>query len=68
MKSIANSDYSLLIEKLPILLQRAKGNIQQDDLKAINAHRRLTLLLKRLIKQQLKNKENDKERNCSCSM
>jgi hypothetical protein len=69
MKSISNSDFSLLIEKLPILLQCARDNIGTDDLKAINAHRLLTLLLRKLSKQQpLNKKQNDKKRNRSCSM
>lgn len=47
MKSISNSDFSLLVEKLPIVMQYAKGNIPHSDIKAINALRVLTILQKK---------------------
>ncbi len=55
MKSISNSDFSLLVEKLPLVLGYAKGNIPAADLQAVNALRKVSLLLKKLTKPK-KNK------------
>ncbi len=54
MKSISNSDFSLIVAKLPILLSYAKGNIPSADLKGVNALRLLSLLLKKFEKQTIK--------------
>lgn len=62
MKSISNSDFSLLVEKLPIVLGYAKTAISASDLKAVNALRVLGILQKKLEKQKaLKYKEDDKK-------
>lgn len=58
MKSISNSDFSLLLDKLPIVLQYARKSIHTSDLKAVNAHRMLWNFLKKIEKQNTKkNKE-----------
>lgn len=44
MKSIANSDFSLLMEKLPIILRYASRHIPPSDRKALNALRVLKKL------------------------
>lgn len=50
MKSISNSDFSLLMDKLPIVMQYAKENISPYDLKAYNALRMLSMLHKKTRK------------------
>lgn len=52
MKSISNADFSLLMDKLPIVMQCAKENITTSDLKAHNALRMLSMLHKKLVKQK----------------
>lgn len=59
MKSISNSDFSLLVEKLPILLGYAKTAISASDLKAVNALRVLGILQKKLEKQNHINQQKD---------
>ena len=62
MKSISNSDFSLLMDKLPIVMQYAKENITTSDLKAHNALRMLSILHKKLVKQNpIKSSKDDKE-------
>ena len=62
MKSISNSDFSLLVEKLPIVNHCAKGNITSADIKGLNAIRLLTMLQMKLKKQiVIKQKSNDKK-------
>lgn len=62
MKSISNSDFSLLMHKLPLILDFAKKSIPVSDLKACNALRMLGMLHKKLAKQNLINhKENDQK-------
>ena len=44
MKSISNSDFSLLMEKLPAVLQYAAATIQHHDTRTANAVRVLAML------------------------
>lgn len=64
MKSISNSDFSLLTEKLPIIMQLARENIASTDLKAHNALRLLKNFHQKLIRNNpIKPNRNDKEGN-----
>lgn len=58
MKSISNSDFSLLVEKLPIVQRYARGAIPAADLKAFNAARMLGQLHNKLLRQETKTKTN----------
>lgn len=60
MVEISNSDFSLIIGKLPIVIRYAKANIPADDTKAINAIRLLTIMQKKL-KNKTNNYQNDKK-------
>jgi hypothetical protein len=57
MKSISNSDFSLLMEKLPIVLHYTKANLRAADTKTANALRMLLLLQRKLIKQNPKHQQ-----------
>ncbi len=62
MKSISNSDFSLLVEKLPIVLALARKAVPTDDTRAYNAIRRLTITTAKWRKQEVKlknQKDND---------
>ena len=62
MKQISDSDFSLLVEKLPLLLHIAKHAVAPSDTPAANALRRLSLLQIKLKRQTLINQNrNDKE-------
>ncbi len=62
MKSMANSDFSVIIEKLPIALRYARSAVPPSDLYAINAIRRLSMVHRKLIsKQPIKPKHHDKK-------
>lgn len=62
MKSISNSDFSLLMDKLPIVIEYAKENISPYDLKAYNALRMLSMLHTKLVNQNpIKSNRNDKK-------
>lgn len=64
MKSIANSDFSLLTEKLPIILRYASRHIPPSDRKALNALRVLKKLHTTLITKHSQKQNtygNDKE-------
>lgn len=50
MKSISNSDFSLLMDKLPIVIEYAKRTVPDSDIKACNALRVLGLLHRKLLK------------------
>lgn len=56
MKSISNYDFSLLLEKLPVVMQYARAGIPHSDVKAVNALRVLTILQKKLEISHKKNK------------
>jgi len=72
MKSISNSDFSLLLEKLPVVLQYARAAIPASDLKAVNDARMLAVFVSKhkkkllasygdaLSHKTLKNTENEK--------
>ena len=57
MKSISNSDFSLLMEKLPAVLQYAAATIQHHDTRTANAVRVLALLHRKLNRQNPKTKQ-----------
>ena len=60
MKSISNLDFSLLTEKLPLLLQYARKSVPASDTKAANAIRILSALHRKLTRQNnLKPTHND---------
>ncbi|MCM1318773.1 MAG: hypothetical protein NC217_00090 [Muribaculaceae bacterium] len=64
MKSISNSDFSLLMEKLPVLLALARKPAQQSgSLRTANAIRLLGLFVEKHQKnyQTTKNKKDDKK-------
>lgn len=62
MKSISNSDFSLLVEKLPVLIKCAREGISSTSLRDINALRQLTLLHKKLERlNPINKKQNDKK-------
>lgn len=62
MKSISDSDFSILAQKLPIVLQYAKESIPATDIKALNALRVLAVLQKKLIRTNpVKTKDHDKK-------
>ncbi len=64
MKSISNSDFSLLIEKLPIIMQLAGAQIESTDRQAANALRLLKNFHRRLLRNNpIKPNRNDKEGN-----
>ncbi len=53
MKPISNSDFSLLMEKLPVVLQYARVAIPASDLKAVNAARMLAVFVSKHKKKLL---------------
>lgn len=63
MKLIANSDFSLIVEKLPEVLDYARQALPKTDMNAINTVRRLSVLAKKLkrIQTTKKLKQNDKK-------
>lgn len=50
MKSISNSDFSLLIEKLPIIMQLAGAQIESTDRQACNALRLIKNFHQKLLR------------------
>lgn len=66
MKSISNSDFSLLMEKLPGILALARAPAYQSgSLRAINAVRLLDIFVTKHLKNYQPDKpaQNDKKRN-----
>lgn len=62
MKSISNSDFSLLMDKLPIVIEYAKRTVPNSDIKACNALRMLSMLHTKLVNQNpIKSNRNDKK-------
>lgn len=59
MKSIADSDYSLLTDKLPLVMQYAGRSIPATDTRARNALRMLAILQRKLERQRPTNPENN---------
>lgn len=64
MKSISNSNLSLLTDKLPIIMEYARKAIPASDLKAYNALRMLLMFHKKLVKQKTC-KKNMINSNCN---